>query len=180
MAKFSKTIGARELPDDYYILIGKILVHWGWLEYRTHEATWNILPTNRKTARMVTSELGMRALTNVLISLTGRRIRNRVGGRVRDLASKINSNLDKRNHFVHGVWKWDGEKATALEYRGKPVEGNPHHYNRKQLTEFLRQIDQKRSRLQELLDRADIGEPPPSPDKRAKRAQQNRQSHRPP
>lgn len=177
--KASKTIGQRELPDEYYTAIGRVLVHWGWLEHRAHEATWHLLPTNRKTARMITSEMDFRALTKVLASLAGRRIRDAsVASRVSRLANEIQANLDTRNRLIHGAWGWNGKEAVVLEYRGTPIKGRPHVYDLERLNQFLDSIQQKRSRLQQLLKNVPIGEPPPSPGKRAKRARDRTVSHR--
>ena len=154
--KVSKTIGQLDFPDSYSLMLGKIVMSWGWLEYRVHEAVWHLLGLPRKAGRSATNQMDIRVLTKTLRDLARVRIKDTtLSHDVADLAKALTEKCSTRNNIVHGIWEWDAQNnlATVRIYRDHAKGGHVSKYNLTKLANVLSGIRQDAARLQSLLDR---------------------------
>src|SRR5688572_19895110 len=111
--KVSKTIGQRSLPPEYYEAIGKILVHWSWIEFRMQEALWHLLSLDRKSGRALTSEMEVRGLARALSATAERKLIDKtIRNAVRTLSDRIQAKIYERNRIVHGFWEYDASRKV--------------------------------------------------------------------
>ena len=110
-----------ELTDDHFKAIGKVAVNWSRLEFLLGRAIAELLGTDLKPGRIITTRLSAENLIEIFKQLAEYRDPN---GKFTNDLNKLYKCLDKarqkRRLIIHGIWAADEEgNPKVLQYYGK-------------------------------------------------------------
>jgi hypothetical protein len=102
-----------DLPEDFIQEIGRIVVHWAFLEHYVQRIVWLLLKVDAKRGRVAVRDADMERRIDMiadLASIEGAKLET-----LDSFKSKAKETAGDRNLVVHGLWMKDDDGTWSVQ-----------------------------------------------------------------
>lgn len=93
-----------EIPEEYELLVGKVIVAWSRVEGATEEAIWSILNIDAEQGRIITSPLDAKYKISMLRGLAIKELRGDKLKEFHKVVKLLRNLYEHRSVIAHGNW----------------------------------------------------------------------------